>query len=99
MVGLCAEASERNLKHPKPELDRGRIFGPLGSVKVSTDGDGWHGEAASSRGCSRDPRAKVRAGAGDIKPFASLEQGLWLSIPQAEAASSSLQDLGTAPEV
>lgn len=86
-----------------PELDTGRLFGPLGSVKGSTDGDGWRGEAASSRGCSRaqswDPRAKVRAGAGDIQPLVSLEQGLWLSIPQAGAASGFLQDLGAAPEV
>lgn len=34
-----------------PGLDTGRLLGPLGSVKVSTDGDGRRGEAASSRGC------------------------------------------------
>lgn len=64
-------------EEPKtPESDAGRLLGPRGSVKVSTDGDGGLMEAASSRGCSRGqgwhPRAKVRAGAGDIQPLASL---------------------------
>lgn len=44
MVGgwpLCRGLGEE----PKmPGLDTGRLLGPLGSVKVSTDGDEWRGE-------------------------------------------------------